>query len=98
MQPVHPGELVGIAGIAAGIAVRQVDADRRDTLGHDLNVSRLRVLRTAARQRPVRHLERDPRQHGHAVVGFLADRLGPVANLFERQAGKRVGFALDLLQ
>ena len=48
-EPVEPGQLVGEARLAAGIAVGQVDADDGDAVRLDLDVARLGIVRPAGR-------------------------------------------------
>jgi hypothetical protein len=97
-QQVEPGQLVGEARLAAGIAVGQVDAGNGDAVRLDLDVARLGVVRRQARQCPMPHRERHAGEHGDAVVGLLAHHLRPIAEAMVCQRRKSRRFALDLLE
>ena len=95
-QGLHPGELVGVARGAAGVAVWQIEVADGDAVGLDFEVAGLGVVQ--AGQGALGDLDGDAGEDGDAVVGFLADDFGLVAGGMESQGGEACGFALDFLQ
>lgn len=96
-EALHPAELVGVAVGTSGITVRKVEICHRDAVGADLEIAGLRIGFHAGKA-AMDDLDGLLREDGDAVVGFLAEDLGAVADVFEGLDRELRIFAFDLLQ
>ena len=86
----HPAEFVGVAFVAARVAVREVEVADCDAVGFDFDVAGLGVVVGQAGEGAVGYGDGDAGENGDAVVAFLADDVCGVA-------GEGVGWELGLL-